>query len=85
MPKEEFTIRITKKGEIIVETENLPPRRVKDLIKYLEETLGPARLLEADTSGSPGRVELEVEDALGREEEEEQTKERPRLRIRREE
>lgn len=89
MAREEFTLRITRKGEIIVETDQLPPRRVRDLIKFLEETIGPAKLIEID-GASPGNVSLE--DYLHREEEEtteeeqeqaEQEKERMRLRFRR--
>lgn len=80
MAKEEFTVRVTKRGEIFVETDNLPPRRVKDLIKYLEETLGPARLVLSDSDTSPGKVELDVDEALGREEVEEE-KARSRLRL----
>ncbi len=87
MAKEEFTVRITRKGEIIVETEGLPPRRVKDLIKYLEETIGPARLIESDSPDASGAVELE--ESAGREEEEEEREEQEhdaeRLRLRNEE
>lgn len=59
MAKEEFTIRVTREGELIVETENLPARRVKDLIRYLEETLGPVRLIDGPTDDAGGRVELD--------------------------
>lgn len=89
MAREEFTLRITRKGEIIVETEQLPPRRVRDLIKFLEETIGPARLVEID-GASPGNVSLEDflhrEEEVPAEQEEEQAereKERMRLRFRR--
>lgn len=75
MAKEEFTVRVTRTGEIFVEFEGLPPRRVQDLMKYLEETLGPARLV-ANTGEptAPGSVELEAE-------EQEQAEEKPRLRL----
>ncbi len=76
MAREEFIIRITKKGEIIVETGNLPPQRVKDLVKYFEETIGPGRLLEADAGGASGHAEIDLD-----EEESEEVRERPRIRI----
>lgn len=77
MAREEFTIRITKKGEIVVETGDLPARRVKDLIKYLEETIGPARLVESDSGDEPGYEAIDREEA-----EEESQDEQDRLRLR---
>ncbi len=89
MAKEEFTVRITPKGEILVEVDDLPPHRVKDLIKYLEETIGPMREIEVDRPDGPGQVKLE--DISGRseneqaEEEEISEKSTYRLRLRRKE
>ncbi|MBI1289899.1 hypothetical protein GC173_01465 [bacterium] len=59
MPREEFTVRITPKGEIIIEVDGMPVRQVKDLMEYLEETLGPARQVEPDDPGDAGFVRLE--------------------------
>jgi len=80
MAREEFTVRITKSGEIFVEMEGLPPRRIKDIVKYLEETVGPARFIESEDGGASGNVELD--DRLGREEAEDQEETKQRLRIR---
>jgi hypothetical protein len=84
MAKEEFTVRITKKGEIFVEMEGLPPRRVKDLMKFFEETIGPARLI--DTDGGDARGKVEIDDILDREVEAEAAEEHEteRLRLREE-
>lgn len=78
MAKEEFTVRITKKGEVFIEMEGLPPRRVKDLMKYFEETLGPTRLIDTEADDAAGRVEFD--DKFGREEDEGEEKERERVR-----
>lgn len=78
MAKEEFTVRITKKGEVFIEMEGLPPRRVKDLMKYFEETLGPTRLIDTEADDAAGRVELD--DKFGREEDEGEEKERERVK-----
>lgn len=79
MARQDFTIRVTRKGEIIVEAEGMEARQVKDLIQFFEETLGPAKVLDGDGPEGGGRVELE--DRLGRESvEEERTPERLRLR-----
>lgn len=78
MAKEEFTVRITKKGEVFIEMEGLPPRRVKDLMKYFEETLGPARLIDTEADDAAGRVEFD--DRFGREEDEGEEKERERVK-----
>lgn len=81
MGKEEFTVRVTKKGEVLLEVEGLPARRIKDLIKHFEETLGPVRLVDADGNDASGRVALD--DALARQEEEEgEEHDRQRLRER---
>ena len=81
MPKEEFKIRVTKKGEVFVEMEGLPPRRVKDLVQFMEETLGPAHQLVEDESGdATGGVEIDEE--LGREEEDEEQESPDRLPLR---
>lgn len=81
MGKEEFTVRITKKGEIFIEIETLPPRRIKDLIKYLEETLGPVELVESDIG--PGGTQVTLENLLGLEEEEQQQSGKKRIKLRR--
>lgn len=80
MPREEFTIRITKKGEILVEFDGLPARRVKDLVRYFEETIGPSRVVEGDADGSRSRLQLE-EDALREIGQEPEEKSPDRLRI----
>ena len=69
MAREEFTIRINKKGEIFLEVEGMPVRQVKDLIKYFEETLGPAQQVEAEGGDATGGVQIDEE--FGREPEEE--------------
>lgn len=83
MAKEEFTVRITKKGEILIELDGMPVRRVKDLIAYFEETLGPARQVDTE-GGDAGGGMVEIDDLLGREGEEEaaeeETDDRDRLR-----
>lgn len=78
MAKEEFTVRITKKGEILIEVDGLPPRRVKDLMKYFEETLGPAHLIDTDADDAASRVEFD--DQFGREEDEGEEKNQERVR-----
>lgn len=80
MAREQFIIKVTKKGEIIVEMDGLPPRRVKDLIEYFEETLGPAKLQEGESGGSEGGV---LDDDIVHEYSEEE-EERDRRRLRRE-
>lgn len=83
MEKEEFTIRVTRKGELLVDLRGLPPRRVQELTAYLEETLGPTREVLLDSAGdATGHEELVVEETERepvRYEQEEETK--PRLRI----
>ncbi len=84
MDKEEFTIRVTRKGELILDLRGLPPRRVKELVAYFEETLGPTRQLAADSGGSAsgGEELVEEEDIRAAAEvDEDQDEERPRLRI----
>jgi hypothetical protein len=82
MPREEFTIRITKKGEVIVELDGMPVRRVKDLMAYLEETIGPARQL-LDGDDPTGSASVPIEDLTGLEGESEAAteEEAPRLRL----
>ena len=80
MAREEFTIRITKKGEILVEFDGLPARRVKDLVRYFEETIGPSRVVESDADGAGSRVELD-EAALREIGEESEEKAPERLRV----
>lgn len=82
MAREEFTVRITRKGEIFIEVEGMPVRRVKDLIKYFEETVGPVRQLDPDGGDATGQVEIDAE--LGREEEDEAEAARDPHRLRRE-
>ena len=60
MAKEEFSIRITRKGEIFVECEGMTPRRVKNLAELLEETLGPVEIREEGRpEGGPGQVHID--------------------------
>jgi hypothetical protein len=64
MGQEEFTVRVTRKGEIIIESGGMEVRRVKDLMAYLEETLGPVKsVMSTDDPSADGRVLLE-DDAL---------------------
>jgi hypothetical protein len=78
MPAEEFRIRITRKGEIFVEIDGLPPRRIKDLASYFEETLGPIQSVESTGDGG-AQQQLALEDLLGREPEEQAEEKRLRL------
>ena len=41
MPPEEFTIRITRKGEVWVDLRGLGMQRVRELRQMLEEIVGP--------------------------------------------
>lgn len=75
MPAEEFQIRITRKGEIFVEIEGMPPRRIKDLASYFEETLGPIQSIESTGDGG-AQQQLALEDLLGREPDELKDEER---------
>jgi len=78
MPAEEFQIRITRKGEIFVEIEGMPARRIKDLASYFEETLGPIKSVESTGDGGASQ-QLALEDLLGREPEEQTDEKRLRL------
>lgn len=80
MAGEEFVIRVTKKGEIFVEMDGLPVQRVRDLVRYFEETLGPGRLTETDDSGTTGRAALE-EASLREWRDEEEERPAERLRV----
>jgi S1-C subfamily serine protease len=80
MPREEFTVRITPKGEIIIEVDGMPVRQVKDLMDYLEETLGPARQVEPDDPGDSGYVKLEETSGLEATEDQQQARD-SRLRL----
>jgi len=80
MSFEEYTIRILPTGEIIVEGEAVDMRTIKDLAEYLRETLGPIRVEQEVGDDAGGRVQLYLEDFAGREVEQEEEKERMRLR-----
>ncbi len=82
MEKEDFTIRVTRKGELVVDLRGLPARRVQELLEHLEETLGPARTMVEDSGSASGGEELVLEEETpGTIEDEEETREHPRLRI----
>lgn len=78
MPGEEYTIRITKNGEVIIESEDGTVQQLRDLAAFLRETMGPVRLTERDGDGGDSRVRFE--DYAGRASEEEEERERTRLR-----
>ncbi len=60
MGKEEFLIRINRKGEIFVETADLTPQKIRDLADFLAETIGTTKVTIVDDSGeNPGKVEFE--------------------------
>lgn len=70
-------MRILPTGEIILELEGLPPRRIKDLLDYIEETLGPVRIIEGPGEDG-GAIHLQLERFNPEEEQEDET---PRLRM----
>jgi len=80
MPREEFVVRITPKGEIIIEVDGMPIRQVKDLMEYMEEVVGPVRQVEPDDAGDSGRVRIEEVSGLEASTGEEQVRD-GRLRI----
>lgn len=84
MGREEFVIRITRKGEIIVEVDGMPVQRVKDLRDYLEEMLGPVREIEPDDGSGEGRLTLDEQylAQAGSDEAEETQSDHDRLRLR---
>jgi len=49
---EEMIIRITNKGEVIVEAPGMAPRRVQQIREMMEETLGPVKD-QLDLSADP--------------------------------
>jgi hypothetical protein len=55
MAKDEFTLRITRTGQIIIEMDGMAPERIGDLLRYFEDALGPVMPLEAE-DGDDGRV-----------------------------
>ena len=59
MASEEFSMRIRPSGEIILELEGLADHRIRDLLEYIEETLGPVRIIEGEDSGG-GNVRLKL-------------------------
>lgn len=80
MAQEEFSMRILPTGEIILELDGLPEKRIRDLLDYIEETLGPVRIIEtSDEDG--GSIRLRP---MTGEETPEDEKDRHRLRIREE-
>lgn len=79
MAQEDFSMRILPTGEIILELDGLPEKRIRDLLEYIEETLGPVRII--NTGGEDdGGVRLRP---ISEEEAAEDTdKDRHRLRLR---
>lgn len=71
-------MRILPTGEIILELDGLPPRRIKDLLDYIEETLGPVRIIEGPGEDG-GSIHLQLERFN---EDEEKAEEAPRLKMR---
>ncbi|CAN5446752.1 hypothetical protein BH09SUM1_BH09SUM1_05820 [soil metagenome] len=80
MAKQEFTIRINRKGQIFVEFEGMPVREVKDLVKFFEETLGPTEQVIGGDGDAAGSVEIDEMFAHGEDTAKEAEKTRERLR-----
>ncbi len=55
---EEMTIRVLPDGRIVIDGSGLPPRRLRELQETLQETLGPARLIESEAGEDPSGLRL---------------------------
>ena len=51
--QEKMTVRILRDGRIVIDGSGLPPRRLRELQETLQETLGPAVILDETTGNSP--------------------------------
>lgn len=53
MPYEEIEVRITREGFIFVDTRGMEPERVRSVVEYLREVIGPEREIVTDPDDFP--------------------------------
>lgn len=60
MPFEEIEVRITREGNIFVDTRGLEPERIRSIVEYLRETVGPdAQIITDPDDMPPQRINLD--------------------------
>jgi len=75
VPFDEIQVRITKTGHVYVDVRGLPAERVRSIVDYLQEVLGPTVPIDIDPDSMPPQtinLHREQEDEESRREEEQQ-------------
>jgi hypothetical protein len=88
MPYEEIEVRVSRDGFIYVDTRGLAPERVRSILDYLTETIGPVREVIDPSEAPPQTINLDesvradMEESLRGEGSETEEEERRRLKVR---
>jgi hypothetical protein len=82
MPYDEIEVRITREGHIYVDTRGMTPERVRSVMEYIRETVGPVKIVTEPDDHPPQRINLSERVIDEQAEKDRENRERSRLRNR---